>query len=302
MGVKLDYKLILNEAVKNNEDFYPISAEQKEHLKDELYKMACDIDERCKKNGIKIFLVGGSLLGAVRHQDFIPWDDDIDFGTFREDYETIKLLFEDEFADAYELRCPNSLYPNGNRFMQIFKKDTVLRNIDSDNPLQPHEISIDIFPYDSVPDNRIARMVKGIHANFLMGVASCVMEYQYPNTLLRKTMYKFKEARRLLAIRDCIGEMFSFRTAEKWFDRVDTCITSSKSTKCITSATGRFHYFGEIYDVDVFTPLTILPFRNHEFYAPSKYKVYLEGNYGEDYMTPPEVCARESHFVSELKL
>lgn len=302
MGAKLNYKLILNSAIKNNKDFYPISEDQKERLKDELYKMACDVDERCKKNDIKIFLTGGSLLGAVRHMDFIPWDDDIDFGTFREDYEKIKKVFEDEFADTYELRCPNSPYPNGNRFMQIFKKNTVLRNIDSDNPLQPHEISIDIFPYDSVPNNRVARKAKGIYANFLMAIASCVMEYQYPNKLLRETMCKFNDARCLLAIRDCIGRIFSFRTAEKWFDGVDTCIASSKKAKCITSATGRFHYFGEIYDTDVFVPLTTLLFREHKFYAPSQYKVYLEGNYGKDYMTPPAENARESHFISEIKL
>lgn len=302
MGAKLNYKLILNEAVKNNKDFYPISEYQKEQLKDELYKMACDIHDRCRKNGIRLFLTGGSLLGAVRHKDFIPWDDDIDFGAFREDYEKIKKIFEDEFADIYELRCPNSPNPNGNRFMQIFKKNTVLRNIDSDNPFQPHEISIDIFPYDSVPDNKIMRTIKGIHANFLMAVASCVMEYQYPCKLLRETMHKHKDARKLLVIRDCIGRVFSFRTAEKWFDRVDSCIASSKGTRCVTSATGRFHYFGEIYDADVFATLTTLPFRDHEFYVPGQYKVYLEGNYGKDYMTPPGESARESHFISELKL
>ena len=302
MRVNFNYKLILNEAAKNNKEFYSISEEQKEQLKDALYEMACDIDMRCKNNNITVFLVGGSLLGAVRHRGFIPWDDDIDFGALRSDYEKIKEIFVDQFSDMYELRCPNSPFPNGNRFMQIFKKGTVLKNLDSDNPLQPHELSIDIFPYDSVPDKSLRKVLKGIHANGLMAIASCVMEYQYQNKVLRDTMSKFTEAKKILAVRDCVGKLFSFRTAEKWFDRVDYCIASTDKTKCITSATGRRHYFGEIYNSEVFSPLTTVTFREHEFYAPGKYDIYLQGNYGKDYMIPPESNKRESHFVSELQL
>lgn len=302
MRVNFNYKLILNEAVKNNKQFYPITKEQKEQLKDALYEMACDIDRRCKNNDIKLFLVGGSLLGAVRHKGFIPWDDDIDFGALRSDYEKIKVIFEDQFSDEYELRCPNSSFPNGNRFMQIFKKGTVLKNLDSDNPLQPHEISIDVFPYDSVPDKNFRKVLKGIHANGLMAIASCVMEYQYQNKVLRNTMSKYTEAKKLLAIRDCIGRLFSFRTAEKWFDMVDCCIASTNKTKFITSATGRLHYFGEIYNSEVFLPFTTVRFREHEFYAPGQYEIYLQGNYGKDYMIPSEPNKRESHYISELQL
>lgn len=68
--MSLNYKKILNEIAKNNKDFHPISEEEKSLLQKCLYEMACDLDERCRKYGLKLFLVGGSLLGAIRHGGF----------------------------------------------------------------------------------------------------------------------------------------------------------------------------------------------------------------------------------------
>lgn len=66
--------------------------------------MTQEIDMVCKKYGIKMFLVGGSLLGAVRHGGFIPWDDDIDFGMKRCDYQKFIEIFDSELGDRYYLR------------------------------------------------------------------------------------------------------------------------------------------------------------------------------------------------------
>ncbi|WP_295094171.1 LicD family protein [Ruminococcus sp.] len=302
MGLNLNYKDILNELARNDKNVRQMTDEEHESLKDCLYEMSVDIEKRCRKNGIKLFLVGGSLLGAVRHGGFIPWDDDMDFGMKRSDYEKMKKVFDKEFSDAYELRCPNSDSPNGNRFMQIFKKGTVLRTIGDENPLQPSAAYVDIFPYDYVPENKIMRKIRGIKSNIEMFIASCVMDEKYMSKKTRKYYAQSKDGKLFFRIRRFVGNFFSFRSPVKWFNTVDNTIHYRRKTSLVTSATGRKHYFGEIYSTDTFFPLTEIKFKEHLFYAPGNYKRYLEGLYGNDYMVVPDKMHRECHFITELKL
>ena len=294
------YKEIFNKTFQGH--VRKITDEESAQLKNCLFQMAADLDERCRKNGLTLFLVGGSLLGAVRHGGFIPWDDDMDFGMLRKDYEKLKEVFDKDFGDLYELRCPNSAHPNGTRFMQIYKKGTVLKTVGEANPFQPQSVYVDVFPYDFVPDNALMRNLCGIRANALMFIASCVMDERYMSRFYRRMLKRSKKGALFLTLREVTGKIFSFRKPEKWFDAVDHAIHDSRVKQYVTSATGRGHYFKEMYPYDVFAPFTKISFETHDFYAPAKCDVYLAGLYGSDYMTPPDESKRESHFITELSL
>lgn len=99
----INKKKILNK-VSNEKNIRKLTETEKKDLKNTFLLMTQEIDMVCKKYGIKMFLVGGSLLGAVRHGGFIPWDDDIDFGMKRCDYQKFIEIFDSELGDRYYLR------------------------------------------------------------------------------------------------------------------------------------------------------------------------------------------------------
>ena len=294
-------KRILNK-VANQRGTRRLTSYEQELLKTTLLEMTKEIDYVCRRNSIHLFLVGGSLLGAIRHGGFIPWDDDMDFGMIRSDYQKFIHIFDKELGERYYLRCPNSPYPNGNRFMQIFKKGTVLETAEGNTPLQPMCVSIDIFPYDYAPNSKLYRQIKGIWCNGLMLIASAVTGYVYPNREYKQMMHRSIRGRLIVIIETIIGVLFSWKKPEKWFDTVDCNIQHSKKTHYLTSATGRRHYLGEVFLAEVFFPLKETKFENLMLYAPANPDKYLEHNYGIDYMRLPSAKERESHFIKRIEL
>lgn len=224
-------KKILNYEI-NKHSSETISNEKKAVLRKTLLEMVEEIDSICRKHDIKLFLVGGSLLGAIRHKGFIPWDDDVDFGMSRKDYKKFISIFEQEFSDKFYMRCPNTPYPNGNRFMQIYKKNTVLETIEGSNPLQPKCLAIDIFPYDYAPNNYMVRQIKGLVCNALMFIASSVTNRAFPNEQYEDILSKSVSGKLFYLLEKLTGFLFSWRNPTKWFDTVDKAI-QQKINLCI---------------------------------------------------------------------
>lgn len=116
-----------------------------------------DVQEVCEKHDIKVFLVFGSALGVVRHQGFIPWDDDIDVAMFREDYVRFEKIAREELADKYEiLNCEtNDAYAGTVTHFQ--KKGTKFISWDSKDCDYEQGICVDIFVYDALASTKIGR-------------------------------------------------------------------------------------------------------------------------------------------------
>jgi lipopolysaccharide cholinephosphotransferase len=137
---------------------YTVSHEMKELWAVELDLLA-EFDRVCKKNSITYTADGGTLLGAVRHHGFIPWDDDIDIAMLRSDYEKLNGIAKEEFKDPYfwqtEETDPGSM--RGHAQLRNSNTTGMLKSELDRNIMYNQGVFIDVFPFDNVPDDSVAR-------------------------------------------------------------------------------------------------------------------------------------------------
>lgn len=115
-------------------------------------EIAKEIRRVCEKNGIRYFLCCGTFLGAVRHGGFIPWDDDMDMGMLREDYETFCRIAPQELRENF---CLQSWYTEPGYalpFAKVRMRSTVYREAKSAT-LRENGFYVDVFPFDYAPDS-----------------------------------------------------------------------------------------------------------------------------------------------------
>lgn len=242
------------------------AAERKEVILD----IMTDIDEFCRSNGIRYSISSGTLLGAVRHGGFIPWDDDADMFMLREDF--------DRFVNTYRNRkyyivyAPDESSPHFvvTGFAKVCDPDTRIENNWSH---ASHGIYVDVFPLDHVPENK--------------------KEQKY-------VMHKLMSINNRLHHRqkkDIFSRIKSYRhSLQWWWDKCQDTSHSYKYYSCplVAHCLGAGNY-RTVINKDRFDTLTEITFEGRKFLAFSDPHSYLRMVYGEDYMTPPPPEVRETH-------
>lgn len=134
----------------------------------------------CKKHQITYYLVAGSLLGAVRHKGYIPWDDDLDVAMFREDYNKFLKYAQKELPEELFLQTPytDPGYYYGMAKIRI-NNTTGIRIRDWGCGLPFHQgIFVDIFPIDSVPDGKFMRKLHSKIAHIITRIPKNAVYYE----------------------------------------------------------------------------------------------------------------------------
>ena len=125
---------------------------------DEIHKIEFQMLQKfakvCEENNLRYYLCGGTLLGAIRHKGFIPWDDDIDILMPRPDYTKFQELSKNGVLGDKLKVCSYYLGNLNDPFCKIFNTDTVMEKEYVNDELDNH-IWIDIFPMDGLPENEL---------------------------------------------------------------------------------------------------------------------------------------------------
>lgn len=263
-------------------------------LQECLLRMYCDIKAVCDKYNLTIVLGGGSALGAVRHNGFIPWDDDLDLNMPRKDYEKLLSVLENELGEEYYFSAPHSKDVES-QFLKIHKKDTIFSDIF--DKCENTGVWIDIFPIDYAPNSVLMQKVKGFLVDVLVYISISLFISQKSNELVFK---HYKENGRF--IRYCIAKMTNILlpiSHKKIFNFIDSIAFCKNASNYVTVATGRARYAGECMPIADLFPVRELYFDGIKVNVYNNVEGYLSRLYG-DYMKIPPVEKREHHSVSKF--
>lgn len=246
----------------------------------------------CEKHNLTYFLVGGSCLGMVRHQGFIPWDDDIDLGMPRKDYEKFCEIAKKELPEDLVLQNFDTEPNCGLIFGKIRKKGTILSEDYSYQIPMSQGVWIDIFPYDFVPDDEKTRQRKYRKVLFYKNLY--IVKSGYKNPHPESWMYRIA-----YGIAKMVVAPLSLHFLIKKIKKFMIC---KEETEYV------FPYGGAYPKKDLFTKDLIeetvkMPFEQAKFRTFRQYDRYLKQLYG-DYMVLPPVEKRTGgmHHIHEIDL
>lgn len=236
----------------------------------------------CSKINLKYYLIGGTLIGAVRHKGFIPWDDDIDVIMPRRDYDIFMKKAQSHLPDNLFIQTidTDSEYPNC--FAKIRNTSTTFIEESIKSRIMNHGIYIDIFPLDYYPESFIKR--KWVDAkDFMLKIA---ISRLYDS----KASYKIKILQQL-------SRLF-YHSPEKAIEQRNTFLSNLPKSRYVRNYCGAWGK-REIWLDSWFADGSTVTFEHESMCAPSNFHEVLSKVYG-DYMTLPPEDKRIAHHYCEI--
>jgi lipopolysaccharide cholinephosphotransferase len=233
------------------------------------------IHDFCEKYNIEYTLAYGSVLGAVRHKGFIPWDDDMDIFMTPDNYEKFSKTFQ-EYGDHKNFYLQESGKVNGiASFSKLKMNNTYIHEELSENMDVHHGIFVDIFQLHNVPDDEKAKRKFVFWCRYRAFLASIRYDYKRRGTLVRISVSILRTLipKRFL-LKHAYNQIYKYRNQQcdckacidGFFENAKTGIHSSK----------------------IFTDRKLVDFEKIKLYIPAGYDEYLRHQYG-DYMKMPSL-------------
>ncbi len=254
-----------------------------------MLKILKEVHRVCEENNIKYFLSDGTLLGAIRHNGFIPWDDDLDLGMVRSEYEKFRAIAQQKLGPEYIMQDYSTDKGFALPFIKIILKDTEWIEKSAEKTDRKYTgLFIDIFPYDKIPLEKKQQEKHRKEYAFVKHLLYIKLRYKLLKDvkgLPRKVYYILKAV---------IAFFIPLKTLVEKRNALCVKYESLEKDFTLTKYGGNFYRNQNPFDSFYYTELHV--FENEQFYIPKAYDSILTNLYG-DYMQLPPPEQRQNHGI-----
>lgn len=254
-------------------------------LQELILMIAKEVKRICEKYDIKYYLDGGTLLGAVRHKGFIPWDDDLDILIKRKDFDKFIEVCDKELdKEKFFLQTESTEEKYAFSFAKVQLLGTeIIEDFSKDVPIH-HGIFVDIFPYDNLPDGHLTRKIFLLKNHILKNIIWVKCGYGKE---------KIKKNKRFLIFK-LLGLPFSLEKLKNTRHRLITKYNNIDTEMSFNSDYPKHRKYNAEFE-----KIKIYDFENTQFTGVENADVVLTRQYG-DYMTLPPENQRVTHSKYEI--
>lgn len=261
-----------------------LTESQLKKLQAELVDLLVEFDRICNKHDIPYFLYGGTLLGAIRHKGFIPWDDDIDVAMFRDDYNKFKSIVAKELNKKkyfFQSQQTDKFY--NWVFARLRKNNTVYKRVGQEHLKYHDGIFIDIFPLDDISENKLKQNFTLYICKLCKKALWAPIGIRYGKNLIHRSVFKMMN----LIPRRILIKIYEYVAIK--FNKDETTLIASHNA------------FSIVLKKEWYKNSVEVEFEGLKFNSPVQYHQFLEARYGDYMELPPKEDRIGHHYVSYIK-
>lgn len=256
-----------------------------------------DIDRVCREYDIAYWLDSGTVLGARRHGGFIPWDDDIDLGMPRDDYERFLDVAPAALGNRFRVTCSRSNPRQAALFAKVMLKGTRFVTDETEEAGFDQGVFVDIFPYDAVCSEPNA--AKRQRERCMMWQSLSYLYHSKHIVVPHKGALGAAEKAACRIAHYVVRAVFSPGRINRGFDKAAMIAKNDPESDALMASS---YAATEPFPKSMLLPPGIIQFEGKDFFAPADVEGYLRTQYGQTWNQLPPEDQRRNHAPKELYL